>query len=336
MKSIYKNASKSQIIDKLLEMEKESYPLHQPILQRDTFWIYCNARRYWGFYKNAIRDIGINLDTDEIKSDYGYRIDWWPFREGWDQREYLAMILRHMYDNCIDISAHGLKTSPYFDLYTDATLLFGRYDTLISYAEISRDRPEHICYPENKELIDSIVRLYLCDNHEQRYKHIQKITGKLENQDISIESVVTRCPVIVDGANVAYIKDRASMENIHLVDKYLQNAGFLKDNIIFIFDAAFRYVDGIDRDRFDKLVKQDMRYSLAPAGEKADSTILTKAWELLRKNPELPPLIISNDQFNDYFVAHPEHISLKRRKKGVTWTFILKKKEPVINLRDIV
>jgi hypothetical protein len=335
MKSHFKNASKQEIKEKLLEMAESNYVFSQPILQGDTFWIYCNARRYWGTYKVALAHVGIPLEDDVIKSDYGFIIDWWVFKDSWDQKEYLAIILRHMYDNCIDISAHGLKNSPYFDIYTDAVLLFGRYDALLSYAEISRDRPERICYPENKTKLDAIVKMYLCDDRDKRCRHIQTITGKKGKTVDRINGIVTECPVIVDAANIAYVKEQASLENVRLVDTYLQKTGFPTDNIIFIFDAAFRYKQGINPDEFDELLHKDMRYSMAPAGEKADNIILTKAWELVRKNPAYPPIIITNDQYKDYFERHPEQESLRERKKGVTWTFILGKKEPVINLRDL-
>ncbi|MBW1815359.1 MAG: hypothetical protein JRJ39_17470 [Deltaproteobacteria bacterium] len=83
------------------------------------------------------------------------------------------------------------------------------------------------------------------------------------------------------------------------------------------------------------MTENDLRFGIAPAGEKADNTILINAWELLNKEPNYPPIIISNDKFEDYFEEHPELLALDKRKIGVFWGFRQKKKEPIINLLDL-
>jgi len=75
MKSPYKNATKAVIKGKILKLRDEQFPFHQPILQHDTFWIYCNARRYWGAYRKALDESNIKLKNNEIKSEVGYKID---------------------------------------------------------------------------------------------------------------------------------------------------------------------------------------------------------------------------------------------------------------------
>jgi len=223
-------------------MNKSKYDFNQPILQGDTFWIYCNARQYWGTYKAALNEAGITLKKQEITSDYGHKIDWWPFREGWEEREYLALILRYLYENNIDISAHGLKNSPYFDIYTDALGHYGKYEGVLEYMEISRRGPECIGYPENQTTFEGIVDMYLTEDREKRCEYIQTMTEKITGKTNGLLGEIVKCPVIVDAANIAYVRDKPgkpSLENVRIIDSYLQEYGFPKENIIFIFDAAF-------------------------------------------------------------------------------------------------
>jgi len=335
MASKFKNASQDDVKKKLVELNKEEFNFNTLMLQGDTYWLYCNARRYWGTFHEALKEAGISLQDDIIKSDYGHKIDWWTFYDEWNQREYLAQLVKYMHEKGIDISAHGLKNSPYFDIYNDTLLLFGTYEALLSYVEIPRHKADRIGYPENKALMDSIIEMYLCNDLETRCKHLRRITSSGDQPIDKLSGDIAECPALVDGANIAYIKNVPSMENVYLIDKYLQDKGFQKENISFIFDAAFRYQADIGIEAFDRLLENDNRYCLAPAGEKADSTILAKAWELMKQDPQHPPVIITNDQYKDYFEHHPEHLKLAERKKGVTWTFILKKKEPVINFQEL-
>jgi len=333
MKAQYKHASKDTIFYKLIELDEERFPFHQLVLRtRDNFWIYCNARRYWESYKTALKEANIKIKSEIIQSELGHRIDWWVFKEEHNQREWLAIILRYLFEQNVDISATGLKNSPYFDLYTDAFLLFGKYNKALEYANISTDMSQRISYPKNKSIFRSAMKMYLCDDHKEKCEILKNIDMNIEKNIETLDQGIGECIVIVDGSNVAYIhaaKDKPSLNNVRLIDKYLQEKGFKKDNIIFIFDASFKYK--VDTKDFEAHIKKDNRYTKAPAGEDADSHILTKALEETNKNPGFPPFIISNDQYKEYFEKIPEFHVLKPRKKGVTWTFILKKPKPVIS-----
>ena len=330
MKKKYKNAGKDEILDKLIKLKNEQFPFSQPVLQRDTFWIYCNARRYWGTYINSLKEASIELEIEEIKSETGFKIDWWPFREGHNQREWLAIVLNYLFEQRADISAKGLKNSHYFDLYTDAVLLFGRYDVALEYSTVSKDMSQRISYPDSESIFRGIIEMYCCENQKQKCELLKKNNVGIEKNFEMHDQSIADCKAIVDGANVAYVRNVPSLKNVKLVDNYLQKKGFRKDNIIFIFDAAFKY--SVNAKEFDELAIKDNRYAVAPAGEQADAHILTKALEEKKKNPGFPPFIISNDQYKDYFAEHPEFEELKSRKKGITWTFILKKPDPIISL----
>jgi hypothetical protein len=330
MKSPYKNATENEILKKLLTLKKENFPFHQPVLQGDTFWIYCNSRRYWGSYKKALNKAKIKLKNNEIKSEFGHKIDWWELQESQNQREWLGIVLKCLYGKFVDISAKGLKDSPYFDLYTDAVTLFGKYESALEYAEIPSILAKRIDYPKNEAIFHPIIEMYCCDNHDKRCELLKLIDSNLEERVVTTYQDTVECPIIVDGANVAYIGGKPSLENIKLIDRYLQEIGFRKDNINFIFDAAFRF--RVDEKEFDALIKGDYRFCIAPAGEQADAHILTVAQELFKKDPKFPPIVITNDQFSEYFQKHPKLEKLKGRKRGVTWTFILKEPKPLINL----
>jgi predicted RNA-binding protein with PIN domain len=139
-------------------------------------------------------------------------------------------------------------------------------------------------------------------------------------------------PIIVDGSNIARntaSKNKPSWQNVNLIDSYLQTQGFAKEKIIFIFDANFGYQVNIND--FEAHLSKDHRLCLAPGHEKADGHILKKALELQNSDPKFPPFIITNDRFTDYIKFPELEPLIKTRRRGVTWTFIQKKLEPVIN-----
>lgn len=174
MKSAYKNATKEDIRLKINELKKEQFPFSRPILQRDTFWIYCRTRLYWGTYRKALYDSNIEPEEDGIKSEYGYEIDWWEFKYGHDRRELLAVTLDCLYKKDVDITPKGLKNSPYFDIYTDAVNLFGKYDSALEYTNIPNKRSDRICYPESKDIVQPIIEMYCCDDPSKRSEMIKK------------------------------------------------------------------------------------------------------------------------------------------------------------------
>ena len=88
MTSKYKNSTKEEIFCKIIELREEQFPFHQPVLQRDIFWVYCNARRYWGSYKDALHEAGIELQNNQVTSELEHGIDWWQFVEGQNQKEW--------------------------------------------------------------------------------------------------------------------------------------------------------------------------------------------------------------------------------------------------------
>jgi hypothetical protein len=328
MKHRYKNASKEAIFYALVELAGTNYSFQQPVLQGEIFWLYVNSRRYWGTYKAALSDVGIKLRSDKIKSELGHPIDWWDFKDGLDQRDWLEIVLKYLYGKSVDIKSKPLKDSPYFDLYTDAVLLFGKYSTALVCASIPIEIPQAISYPDADSIFKPIVNMYCCQDHETKCRMLKKLDSALEIGLVSLDHDVAQCSVIVDGANVAYIGSKPSLEHVKLIDNYLQIKGFRRDNITFIFDAAFRHK--VNTEEFDEFMSRDKRYVCAPAGESADGHILTKALDDKNRNPGYSPYIISNDQYSGYFVEHPELEELRSRRKGVTWTFRLKKPEPVI------
>lgn len=330
MSSPFKNATKEEIYNKLKELKEEEFPFHMPALDGDTFWIYCNARRYWGTYKDALKEAGVKLDNDIIKSENGYEIDHWRFVNKQNRKDWFLKSLLCLNSKCINISSHSLKNSPYFDIYTDAVNLFGKYNTALEAVNVSKNR-EGAKFPESKEVFEDVLEMYTCESQERKCEILKKFN--LEYSSIGdVGQITSDCIVLVDGSNVAYRNNKASLENIILIDKYLQEIGFRKENISIIFDANFPHKCNIDRDDFAEFMHNDPRYCMAPARQKADVFILTKAHQLFKKNPNYPPLIITNDKYEEHFEGHPELDNLKSCKKGVVWTYIQKRPQPVINV----
>lgn len=186
MKVKYKNASKDEITDKLQELDKERFPFDQLVLQRDTFWIYCNARRYWGSYLKSLNAANIDIKTNEIKSETGFRIDRWQFRGGHNQREWLAIVLKYLFDQCVDLSPKGLKNSDYFDLYTDAVLLFGKYDVALEYSNVWKDTSQSISFPDSESIFRKIIEIYCFDNQERKCELFSKSMSILDGVSRSL------------------------------------------------------------------------------------------------------------------------------------------------------
>lgn len=335
MASEFKNANKQTILNKLIEWRNDKYPFNNLVLQHDTFWIYCNSRRYWGTYKAALRDAGVNIGLDfKVMSEYGYEIDWWPYVRNDYRREWLALVLDELYKRGGDIKPASLKKSNYFDLCTDSYLLFGKYEKALEYAQISlSEKFDYENLANMEPTAKDCVNLYLSSNQEEKTQILTKLKCETILDDEKKEHLITRCPVIVDGSNIARnqpSRDKPTWQNVKLIDQYLQSRGFVRDKIIFIFDANFPY--NVDINDFNEQSIKDRRLCLCPSREQADAHILTKAFELQKAEPNSPPYIISNDKFDDYIIKYPELESLiKTQRRGVTWTFIQKKLEPVIN-----
>lgn len=333
MTSIYKNADKHTILD-LLGNEK-FYPSGNLVLQKDTFWIYCNARRYWGTYQAALREAGVTIPENfEVTSEYGYQIDWWPYTGTFLRKDWLGLVLNELSKIGGDIRPVALKKTRYFDLCADSYLLFGKYEKAVEYAQISLAEPAKDL-DTMEPTVGELLKLYNSSNEEEKPEILKKykIETMLDNEPG--EDNIIQCPVIIDGSNIARnpaSNNKPSWRNIRLVDKYLQERGFAKDKIIFIFDANFPY--HVDINDFEGQLNRDLRLCLCPSGEQADDHILAKADELQKKNPQCTPYIISNDKFSDKIIKHPELEQLvKTRRRGVTWTFIQKQLEPVINFK---
>jgi len=336
MPSEYKNADKQTILDLLITWKNEQYPFNSLILQNDTFWIYCNTRKYWGTYKAALKEAGVTIDENfRVKSGYGYQIDWWQYIGTYSGREWLALVLLELFKKGGDIRPAALKKSNYFDLCADAYILFGKYERALEYAQIDlQEQSTYINLDSMEPTVGELVKIYTSSSAEEKSKILIDLKCETRLDYEQKEQVIMQCPVIVDGSNIARnkaSKDRPSWKNVRLIDNYLQTIGFAKDKIIFIFDAAFAYQ--VDINDFDTQLSKDHRLCLAPGHEQADGHILTKAIELQKIEPNSPPFIVSNDRFND-FIQFPELEPLIRtRRRGVTWTFIQKRLEPVINFK---
>jgi uncharacterized protein YxeA len=330
MGSPFKNAEKDEILNKIQELRDEKYSLTDPVLNDDIFWIYINSRRYWGTYKDALKSAGVKLNNNVIKNEFGFEIDRWKCINSQIRKDWFLLALRCLHNKCIDISSHALKNSPYFDIYSDAVVMFGKYTSALECANSAKNR-EGIKYPENKKWFDMVIEMYLCESHDRKREILKNLKVDFR-QDTEVEDNFSyNCIVIVDGLNIAYRNNAASLQNVVLVDQYLQERGFRKENISIIVDATFPYNCNIELEQFNEFMKNDNRYCKAPAGQQADEFILTKADEIYKHNPNNPPIIITNDQFKDHFEKHPELEFLKKRKKGVTWTYIQKNPKPVIN-----
>jgi hypothetical protein len=333
MNSKLKNANRDTIRLTLVKWATESCPFQQLLLQGDTFWVYCNARRYWGKYGDALLDIGVTRQHDEsTRSECGFDIDWWKFIGGQHQREYHALYMRHLFEKGVDISPRGLKNSRYFDFYTDALLLFGSYDAALEYADI--DPTKALPCPHGDVDIDALIGsqmgAYTEEKQEEKCRQLKRsqLSGALEAAGV-LSKDIAGCAVFVDGANVSRINGKASVEHARLIDKYLQECGFAKDSINLIFDAAFRY--DVNTQQFDDWRAKDQRVCLAPPNERADGVILTAAISEHTKKPSHPPFVITNDKYETYLREGSDYSILRKRKRGVTWTYIQKKPQPVIN-----
>lgn len=334
MKSEYKNATKGEIRNQIVKMGEENYPFERPTLQHDTFWIYCNARRYWGTYGNALVENGIDLSEENILNEFGYPIDNWKYVESHNQREWLALSLKSLEKAEVNYSPKSLKYSPFFDIYTDAVNLFGKYEVAKEYAGVPR-KPQGIEYPENETTVNRIIEMYTDDSQERRCEILQEFDIEVDNRLGSMDKDCFDCAVIVDGSNVAYIGKRASLDHLEQFDQYLQDLGFRRDNITIFTDATFPYKCRIDIDDYSMFRERDNRYHMTPAQEPADATILTYAYELYQDDPEHPPLIITNDMYKEFFEQNPKFEVLRQYKRGVTWVLKHKRPTPVINLLNI-
>ena len=237
-----------------------------------------------------------------------------------------------MFESGVDISAKGLKNSRYFDFYTDAVLLFGTYEAALEYAEIDpcKVRPHVDRDVDIEAVIACQMSAYTEEKQDEKCRHLKdsQLLGASQAANV-LSKNITGCPVFVDGANVSYINGNASVENARMVDKYLQECGFSKDSINLMFDAAFRHV--VNTKEFDDWYAKDKRVCLTPANERADGVILTAALSGYRKQPNYPPFIITNDKYDTYLREDSDYRILRKRKRGVTWTYIQKKPQPVIN-----
>jgi hypothetical protein len=319
-----KNASKDKVIEYLTALRRQRFPFQQPLLQGDIFWTYVNARRYFGSYRSALKEASIKIADDVVKHEFGYEIDWWQFRDEYIQREWLTVILRYLHKENVDVSPKGLKESPYFDIYTDAVNLLGNYDIALELADIPtmetwKDKTK---YPKNKDVFEKAIGVYCCDDHNKRCGLLKDLGSAASREARPLSPEIGRRLAIVDGANIAFRNGKPSIDNVRLVDESLQAMGFERDSITFLFDAAFRYK--VDRERFDRALAEDERYSIVPAREQADSHVLSLAYKYLRRDPASPPLIITNDKYDDFFEENPKLEELKKHKRGVTWTYVQK------------
>ena len=212
--------------------------------------------------------------------------------------------------------------------------LFGKYNTALECANATKNR-EGIKYPDNETYFKQALEMYISDNYERKCQLLSNFDLSFKNTYDTTPKSASDCIVLIDGSNISYGKNiEPGLDNVVLVDKYLQDKGFKKENISIIVDATFPYKCNIEREEFWEFRNNDKRYSLAPAGQQADVFILTKAYELYKKDPNNPPIIITNDKYEDHFTKHPELKPIKSRKKGVTWTYIQKKPQPIINFWD--
>jgi len=331
--SEYKNASKDQILSKLKELDQDSSSLNKPILQKDSFWIYANARRYCGSYRAALSEVGLCIsDNLPILSETGYQCDWWPFINNFLRKDWLGLVLEDLHNRGADLRPVSLKKSNYFDIYVDSCLFFGKYDKAFEY--IDKEIPSennHIDIASLEPHISQVISIYTDPDNANRNEIFNKLSVSERLDNTVLDDAITQCRVIVDGSNIVFsrkLKDKPLWENICLVDQYLQDQGFERNKISFFFDANIDHVINISD--FPSKLEKDHRLCCVPAGEKADGHILAKAKEYYNQEPNFPPFIISNDRFKDY----ESHDSLKEivpRRRGVTWTYRLKKPEPLIN-----
>jgi hypothetical protein len=60
-------------------------------------------------------------------------------------------------------------------------------------------------------------------------------------------------------------------------------------------------------------------------------TIQGQALKHFKKDPNCPPMVISNDSFSEYFAMRKELTAIRGLKKGVTFVSIGGRKEAVIS-----
>jgi len=105
----------------------------------------------------------------------------------------------------------------------------------------------------------------------------------------------TKIIAIVDGSNVAREGRETRLARLRL----MQDALWEYDDKIFICDASLRhkFKNIIEKEIYEKMC-QDKLYHQAPAGRRADDSILEYAEDMIRNG--ILPHIITRDRFLDY------------------------------------
>ncbi|MCX6659118.1 MAG: hypothetical protein NTX81_01870, partial [Candidatus Bathyarchaeota archaeon] len=239
----------------------QKYSFKQLLLQEDMFWTYVSSRRYWGSFRKALNDVGVDLRKEELIHEYDQEVDWWEFKDLYVQQEWLPVTLRCLRRGRVDVSPKGLKLSPYFDLYTDAVNYFGNYETALEIAGIPPEAvsKDSVGYPKNKKVFEKVIQIYLLEDIGEKCRLLKK-----RDLDTPVREMPYTLPenenriVIVDGSNVGWRNGTPSLDNLKLVEERLISMGFQHTNVVFIFDASFRYKVG--EDVFDKALSKDSRY----------------------------------------------------------------------------
>ncbi len=324
-----------QVLEWISARAAEGADLVNLYLQRDTFWVYTRARYHFGTWREACAQAGSPLPKNATPlSDLSQRIDWWRCEVRQSRRESFGTVLHYLYREGVDVSATGLKGSPYFDLYTDACNLFGSFNNGLEYADIPVEQvapgeartnlKTGLFYPDNADVLENAVSLYRLDESPERNKRLAQLRLREPPVRKIAAFELDRSNVLVDGANLAYGRGREpSLHCLQLVEDEVLRLGFGRSQLRYFFDAAFRYrlakVSPADAIEYEDRFQQDTRYSQSPAGEQADALILRYGVELLERDPSCPPLILSNDGYRDYFTAHPALAKLQPYKQGVTF-----------------
>lgn len=331
-KSTLKNASVKRIINKLYSLKFERFRFDELLLQGDTFWLYCGARKYWGSYSAALRAVRIEIDGNVVKSEKGQKIDWWPYAGGADHREHLALILRNLEKECVDISPFWLKNSPYFDLYTDAVNLFGKFDLAKKYAGLEEKRTPRslIRYPKSRDMFEREIATYV--QAPKKRISISSTTAP-RNRDGVKEGVSLNEPTfaVVDATNVVYRENTPNLDDLRIIDNYLQTElGVPKQSIRIVLDHSFRRSEYIQRTELDHLLHADDRYSVVPRGKSIENRVLSICMDLHDQNVDSTPLLVSNGDYTGYLDVSPQFKNLGAYKRGVTWTYIDKTPTPLL------
>lgn len=337
--------SREDVLRRIQEIGKESggTRISKIPLEGDAFHLYCQARRHFGEWKRACQVAEVTKDTRwEVRSELGHKIDWWPLYINYSAREGLAVMLNHLFRENINLTPEALKESPFLDIYTDAMNLFGTYRAGLEYGNVPvfRDEEARRCnertglvFPASGDDLAEALAIYTTQDQEERNTLIQMH----ELHDLGTKSAmdieVARTVAIVDGMNVAFGEDREPMlSNVDLVDKALQDLGFIQNNISHIFDASFRHrLPLLDAQEYERRIHHWGRYAQAPAGERADLFILTLALSIFKDDPSTPPVIVSNDSYSQYFSTRKELAPLHNYKKGVAFVSAGGKMEAVIS-----